>query len=169
MVAQVGKEIDPTLRKTDTVIDAMKARTPGWSKTLPPKRDVFGKEIRDETKIPFSPISTRVDKKDLVYETMNELFEENNYHPGLPQKKIRNIELTPEEHDKYTKMAGELAYDKLKTLVDKPWFQRLDNEKKMMRINEIIENARKIAGDKVVAEVRKNDEERYIKAKKKRR
>ena len=44
-VAQIARTIDPTARMVENMADAIKASTPGLSKTLPPNRDLWGRPV----------------------------------------------------------------------------------------------------------------------------
>jgi hypothetical protein len=41
----LAQDIDPTVRDARTLLDNFKAMTPGWSETLPARRDTFGRPI----------------------------------------------------------------------------------------------------------------------------
>lgn len=51
-VAAVERATDPTLSSVNGMIDAMKARIPGLSQSLPPRRNIWGEEIKA-----FYPVS----------------------------------------------------------------------------------------------------------------
>jgi hypothetical protein len=47
-LSQTAQALDPVVREARTVLDGIKARIPGLSQTLLPKRDVWGEPITRE-------------------------------------------------------------------------------------------------------------------------
>lgn len=63
-VAAIGKAIDPNVREVNSMMDAIRARMPGLSDSLPARHDLWGKEMRADSgygKVfdAFSPIFTQ--------------------------------------------------------------------------------------------------------------
>ena len=75
-VAAVARADDPYLREVRSMVDAMKARTPGMSETLPPARDLWGRPISWRSGLgwaydAFSPVgSTRQEPQPIDAEIM---------------------------------------------------------------------------------------------------
>jgi hypothetical protein len=98
---------DPYMREVRSVMDAIKARTPGWSDTLPPKRNVLGQPIKYPPGYGPDSISPFSYSKELSDPVKQELAKfEKGF--GLPPEKVGNVDLT-----KYTTKSGQQAYDRL--------------------------------------------------------
>src|SRR5690606_30014855 len=48
-VAEVARFNDPVMRQSHDIVTAMKRRLPGYSSDLPPRLDLWGREIRYES------------------------------------------------------------------------------------------------------------------------
>ena len=104
----LGITDDPVIREARTVIDRLKAKTPGLSSTLPPKRDWLNGQPAmypqgyiwgNNSLAPF-PRSTR--NEDLV---LNELA---NIPHGFtaPPRQMLGVDLTEQEHDRWEELHG---------------------------------------------------------------
>jgi hypothetical protein len=169
LVAQTAKVFDPTVRRPGNLPDYLATRIPGLSGTVMPKRDLWGKEINRERNIPFSPIQTSTASKDPINKEMVRLFESVNFHPGEPAKKIKNIELTPEEYDQYSKLAGEMSYRNVGNLMEGRSYLNADDTMKSRLVNQMLERARDVASNLTISRIIKNDRERYLKAQQKKK
>jgi hypothetical protein len=104
-LAQAARVEDPYLRDARTLLDTIKSRTPGLSSDLMPKRDIWGEPIQLEGGLGpdiFSPIYERRITNDPVAQELIRL----KVWPAPVQRKIRGVELTPEQYDKYQTYAG---------------------------------------------------------------
>jgi len=121
LVANIEREFDPTIRATYSMMDEIKARTPGLSSDLPPRRNLYGEPIvlQGGLGIDFvSPIYSSTRKFDFVD---NEIVE-NEVNVSMPRRSIGtgnfSIELNAEEYDRYVVLAGKelkMPYTNLKT------------------------------------------------------
>lgn len=112
---------DPTLREAQGVIDTWRANTPGFSDTLPPRRNVWGEpQLIPEAWGPdwLSPVfvnathsdavSREVDRLGVALEKPSRIF----YGTKPPDVRLEparireGIELTPQEYDFLVRMAG---------------------------------------------------------------
>lgn len=112
-IGEVARWQDPVMRDVNGWLDAIKAKTPGLSKTLPPNTDRWG---RDRTRssgfgkaydafVPFESRTTKVEPIDI---------EMDRLQLGLakPMKKQFfdsvgiNMKLHPKEHTRFVKLAG---------------------------------------------------------------
>jgi hypothetical protein len=115
-LAQAARVDDPYLRDARTLIDTIKARTPGMSSSLMPKRDIWGEPIELEGGLGpdlFSPIYERRIKDDPVAQELIRL----KVWPAPVERKIRGVELTPEQYDKYQMYAGRYMRFNLQLMV----------------------------------------------------
>ncbi|MEO1940918.1 MAG: hypothetical protein ABGX60_03470, partial [Candidatus Thioglobus sp.] len=109
LVAQAERTMDPTLRATYDLLDEIIARTPGLSDKLHPRRNIYGEPIVLEGGMGWdfvSPIYTSTEKWNYVDD---EIYE-NEVNINLPKKTLLQgnfqIELTPDQYDRYVVLAG---------------------------------------------------------------
>jgi len=121
VLAQPNRSIiDPVMRQTATIFDRFKARTPGWSKELAPRRDFWGREIDFNSGLGsaydlISPIRSRSTKDAL--EIDREL-----YRIGYSPKHLRAVQFEgrsvplhnrPEVLDRYIQLKAATSAEKL--------------------------------------------------------
>jgi hypothetical protein len=107
---QIGRAFggDPYLREVNGALEAMKAKVPGLSADLPPKRSWITGQPRKYDEgiwgIPGSiaPLNQSTRKMDPVLEEMVKL----GYEKRPPLKKIGDIELDPKQYDRYLELHG---------------------------------------------------------------
>lgn len=140
-VAQVARTIDPTSRKVETVGDAIKARIPGLSDNLLPRRDVWGRPVVSEGGVGpdlLSPVWVRTQLDDPVNAELLRL----NYSPGYPSQKVGGRELSADEYDQYHALSGGLAHDRLASLVTSPQWRQVDDDQKTKLARKTVDDAR---------------------------
>jgi len=127
-VAQVTRYQDPYVKEVHSMLDAIKARTPGWSKDLPNVRDVWGKEIVSmggfEALSPQQPVDSPIDE---------ELFRLKKNVQKIPRRTVIqgaavDFDNFPKAYDDLIRLAGNDlkldamdglgAYDFLNSLVE---------------------------------------------------
>lgn len=108
----IRKEDDPLAREVWGMIDAIKNKTPGFSKDLPPQRNLFGEPVHNPEGLGpdiVSPIRTSQADTDPIASEIARL----NIDLKKPPKTISTapgapgIDLTPDQYDKLTQTAGE--------------------------------------------------------------
>ena len=99
-VAQVERTLNPTLSATQGLIEKIQSRVPGWSDSLPPRRNIFGEPIVLSGGLGpdiMSPIYSSTDKQDPV---ADEMVRQGTL-VRMPLKNISGVELTTEQYDDY--------------------------------------------------------------------
>ena len=146
IVAHGAQQIDPVLRDSRTVLDRIKSRTPWVSRSLPPRRDIFGEEIRLEGSVGpdmLSPFFVSTIEDNPIAKVMIEI----GYFPSKPGRTINGHPLTGEQYDRYSELAGKDAVRRLEPKVSSPsWAKRsVDAREKAIRtaFDEARERARK--------------------------
>lgn len=121
-VAQIARVEDPYLRDAQSVLDAVRARVPGLSSDLLPRRDIWGEPIILQGSFgpdALSPIYESQIKNDPIAQELIAL----KIWPGQVEKKIRGVKLTAQQYDDYQRVAGRLTRYMLQELVQVPeWF-----------------------------------------------
>jgi hypothetical protein len=134
----------------------MKARIPGFSKDLPPKRNLWGDVV--DVSSPhgmaydfLSPVAATKDKPDAV----DQLILDNRIEVTMPQRVIDGVRLTHEEYSRYTELAGSLAKEQLDKLVGAGSFDKLSDGPDGMKANlvrSIIMQTREAAQGQLMSE-----------------
>lgn len=112
-VANITRQTDPYAREVYSMLDAIKARTPGLSKDLPPRLNLWGEPISYESGLgkaydAFSPIYSRSSKGESIDKELIRL--EANI--GMPRRRTSfdgaTIDLSqhPKAYARYVQLAG---------------------------------------------------------------
>jgi len=126
MLAQTARTIDPVLRDTNSLLNRVKSRIPGWSKTLEARRHLWGEPIVLSGGLGpdiISPIYTSKSKNDLVNEELVRL----KYSPSLPQRTQSGTEIPDDLYWKFVEEAGKPAKDELDVLMALPVWKEFDS------------------------------------------
>lgn len=142
-VAQVARTVDPTLRDAQSILEAVKARVPGYSQTLEPRRDVWGQPITGEGGVGpdiVSPIWQSTRRNDPA----NNALIESGAHIGKPSKKVGEREMTPREYGAFQEASGSLGKMWIEDLVRSPEWKAMTGEDRQDAVREIMRKARKM-------------------------
>jgi hypothetical protein len=121
LAAQSAQTIDPVIREARTVLDGIKSRIPGLSQGLHPKRDIWGEPMVREGG--FGPdIASPIMEKRIKSDPVNQALLAANYFPGKLDRKIRGVELSDDQYDDYSRIAGRMAKVRLNAIVGIPGF-----------------------------------------------
>ena len=118
--------MDPVFRQAEGIIEQIKSRTPGLSKTLPPRRDLWGRvKLGGGALGPdiVSPVYTSVYKDDPLDNEIWDLRARISNHPDELQfdeaPPDTPITLGPESRDFFHRRAGEISYQELTKMIVK--------------------------------------------------
>lgn len=143
-IAQVARTIDPVARDTGTMGEAVQSRIPFLSRSLLPRRDVWGQQVVSEGGVGpdiVSPIYTSTAKDDSV----NQAMLRAGVSVGPLQRRVGGVELSPEQYDRYQALAGKNAYTGLSQLLRSPQWSGLDPEGQQAAAEKIIRMSRAAA------------------------
>ena len=104
-MSQVTRLHDPVMREVHGIVDAFKAKIPGLSDTLPPRRNLWGEPIHLDGGLGpdlISPIYTSSKKLDPVSEELVRL----ELPVEMPMRQIDRVPLAPQEYDAFVVLAG---------------------------------------------------------------
>lgn len=149
-VAQYTRTQDPVLRATETVLDRIKSRIPGYSEELPPRRNAFGDPIILEGGVGpdlLSPIYESKQRNDPVYNEIAKL----KLDIAMPEKKLFGSELNALEYDRYVVLQGRLVKPALDQLVARPEYADLPDWAKRDTIKKVVEDSRRAARIQMVS------------------
>lgn len=144
-VAQIARQVDPTLRETKTVMDAVRSRVPGWSKTLSPRINVKGEEIELGGALGpdiFSPFyQAGGGRTGPVARELTKL----GVSIGPASERINGHRLTARQLEEYRKDAGARVWARLEHVVSAPGWAKLTPDRKEDRVRRAISFERKHA------------------------
>lgn len=161
VVAHTARVNDPVLRQTETVLDKLKSRVPGYSKSLPPRLNMWGEPIQLGGGVGpdmVSPIYTSDEFPDKLAQEVVRL----ELKIGMPSKLVQDIELTPEEYARYVQLAGKPAKEVLMKAVTAPFYDTLPDAAKRALIVRTIMKTRAEARQQLLATIPR---ERVLQAK----
>ena len=110
IVAAEARRQDPTLRAANTLVEQFKRRLPGYSKDLPPRRNMFGEPIVLEGGLGpdfMSPFYQSGKKYNDVATQMSM----NEMATTMPGRTIDGVELTTIQQDRYIMLSAGLDKD----------------------------------------------------------
>lgn len=143
-VAQVARTVDPTLREAKTILDAVPARVPYASKSLQPRRDVWGgadhKRKWDWSYILF-PVWLSMRKNDPV----NNALMEAGAGFGQPNRTVGGERLNALEWGRYRATAGAIGRNALADLVASQEWRTIPRDDQQDAVKYIMRDARKEA------------------------
>lgn len=143
-MSQMDRAMDPYSRQAKTVVDAMKAKIPGLSLDLLPKRDIWGEEVPNPQTVGPAALSAIYAHKMSTDPVELAMFDLGIY-PGQLRPVIRNVDLTPEEHDNYTRIAGRMTKMRLDRIVGSQQFQQWPRHVQSTVIQETVRQSREAA------------------------
>lgn len=141
-VAQIARTLDPIQREVNGLVEAIKARVPGLSQSLEPKRDVWGQPIEKEGGIGpdiLSPLWTSTAKNDPV----NKALLAAGAHIGKPSRSVGDREMTAEEYGAFQGRSGKLANERMRTLVQSDGWKALDGADRKDKVSDVLGDARR--------------------------
>jgi endonuclease YncB( thermonuclease family) len=144
-VAQVARTTDPILREAKEPIDAVKARIPIVSKSLPARRDVWGRPIVNEGGVGpniISPIWKSMRQNDPV----NNVLLKSGIGIGAPSRpKIGGKPVSDDQFRDYKARAGQMTYGALAPYLRSPDWSKLPLDQQEDLVDRLKRDARKQA------------------------
>jgi hypothetical protein len=127
-LGQMARAADPYQRDTRTMIDVIRNKIPGhldsyFDHELPVRRDIWGEPLPSREALGGAGISSIYEQK-INTDPVNQAMWKVGVFPGAVQRKIRNVDLTPEQYDDYQRIAGRAAKMRLDKMVLSPQFQQ---------------------------------------------
>lgn len=143
-MSQMARATDPYSRQARTLTDAIKAKVPGLSETLFPRRDVWG-EPMPSREVLGAPGVSAIYMTRMNNDPVNKAMLDLNIYPAQVERKIVNVQLTPREYDDYARIAGRMTKADLDRIVNSPAWNQMPVEAKHYAIQHTIEMDRNTA------------------------
>lgn len=146
-VAGVARAIDPIARKRESVGDAIKARVPGMTGDLLPRRDIFGEAVEMGSIGPdlISPFWESKAKNDPVIAEMLRIGKSVSAPGKSYTEDGERVDFTPEQYDRYHEIAGRLTYNALNDLVRSPAYGAMSDTERRKKAKKVTTDARRTA------------------------
>lgn len=141
-VGQVARSQDPIIRETRTFVDLLKARIPGLSESLYPKRDFWGEPIRRDGGVYgdgvagrlLSPAKSAGTERDFTTQELLRL----ELSPSKTSKSLSGVELTPTQYDEFQQYRGRLTKRALDKFVNGPAYEGMPDAGKRFFLEKIM-------------------------------
>ena len=137
-MSQMARATDPYTRLARTTTDAIKAKIPGLSETLMPRRDIWGEPMPSREVLGPAGLSAIYAQR-MSNDPVNKAMLDIGVYPAQVEKTIRNVTLTPQEYDTYAQVAGRLVKRDLDKVVNSPMWQTMPIESKRYTVKHILE------------------------------
>lgn len=142
VVAQVSRSLDPGQKDAKSILDAVRARIPGASFSVPNRQNPWGGDQVNEGGLGpdfLSPVRMSTAKADPV----NAAVISAGAHIGQPSKKFGERMLSPEEYRALVSASGKIAHDRIAGVVTQPSWQAVPMEDRADTLHKIITDTRK--------------------------
>lgn len=141
---QIARAIDPYARQTRTLMDTIQAKIPWLSETLLPRRDIWGEPIPNKDVVGLPGLSAIYESR-INSDPVNRALMDARVFPSLPERKIRGVELSEQQYDDYSRIAGRMAKTRLNAVAGNPGFSGLPESVRVDMIRDAIRNSREFA------------------------
>ncbi len=143
-MAQVARASDPYSRQARTVVDAMKAKVPGLSESLLPRRDIWGEPMPNRETLGAPGVSA-IWMTHVSHDPVNIALLNLGIHPAQVGRKIRNVELTDQQFDDFARIAGRMTKQRLDVIVRSPDWATWPQHIQRNVVEEVIKQSREAA------------------------
>lgn len=147
LLSNIASENDPSARETNSVLDAIKYRTPGLRDDLPEKLDAFGEPVPNRT-YPGGPLSIAapIAQSQQTVDPVRVEAGRLGWSPSEFQKSLtlsgKKLEISPEQHHELAQLAGQLTHQAAQRLMRSPGWAKLDDDQKRDALNAAATKAR---------------------------
>lgn len=143
-MSQIDRATDPYARQARTVLDAIKQKVPGLSEQLLPRRDIWGEEIPNMEALGHAGV-TAIYERRMSADPVNLAMLNLGIYPAQLARKIRNVELTDDQYDEFSRIAGRMSKQRLDAIVRSADYQTWPNHIRHDVIAETITQSREAA------------------------
>jgi hypothetical protein len=116
-MAQMARAADPYSRQARTIVDAIKAKVPGLSESLYPRRDIWGEPIPNSNDLGARGL-TAIYMQKANNDPVNQAMLQLGIYPAPVTRKIRNVPLTDAQYDDFSRIAGRMTKMNLNKIVN---------------------------------------------------
>lgn len=151
VIGQPTAMADPVVREVNSMLEAIQARLPGLRQNLTPDRDWLGAEKPSRERVAvIAPVRKLEISEDKVRQEAAKLDisiadTPKKTHIGKGTGKLGDVELTPEERDKYAQTKGEMAHKILSNIVQSPGYDQLPDLIKRRIFSKVLTASSRVA------------------------
>lgn len=149
-MGQIARTADPYSRQANDTLAAIKAKVPGLSMELLPRVDIWGEAVPNRTAV-GSALVTGIYTQKMATDPVNLAMSQAGYWPGLPDKKIRGVELTDQQYFDYATFAGRMTKKRLDAIVNSGQWNSWPPNVKRDVITEVVRQSRETARGMMMA------------------
>ena len=155
-IAQFSKASDPNQRIAETFGEAVLNRIPGQRETLPERYNLFGGVAEN----PMQGLAgfTGVPIRSAVQTPEQKLVSDLGIDYEMPSKKLKGVELTPEQQSRYQELSSNMLTLKLQQAVNNPYLQSLPQARQKVIVEKQLSDARAAATRMMYAEMVRDPE-----------
>lgn len=179
IIGSAAKAVDPTMRQSNSMADAIQSRIPGLSQGLLPKVDLLGQNrtynngsIIGRLGQMYDPFTTRDVRQSPVIDEINRLDQSgSSISAALPGKNVSmagyNVKLTPEEYTRLEQQTGGQINEVIGKIIESDQYKQFSDYDKANVLNKIIQNVRKSWNTQNIGTLQNSREQILNQAKKK--
>lgn len=151
VIGQPTAMADPAVREVNSMIEAIQARIPGLRQDLLPKRDWLGEPVPSKERLgvvlPVREQQVSEDKVRLEADRLDLSMAgaPKKTHIGKGTGKLGDVDLTPEERNKFAEISGKFAHGILTNIVNAPGYDQIPDPVKRKIFTEILTASHKLA------------------------
>ncbi len=153
LVAQAARTSDPIMREARGPLDRIQSRLPGMSQNLYPRRDVFGRPVRQQDAVGpdiISPLWTGTGRKDATIDALLQAGATITPPQSTYKAGGKSVPWTPAQYDRLQQVTGSIAKPKLDMLIRTGMWARADEDAKQKAVRDVMQDARKAAKSAVL-------------------
>jgi len=150
-VAQFSKATDPNQRIAQTFGEAVLNRIPGQREQLPERYNLFGGVAEN----PMQGVAafTGVPIRSAEQTPEQKLVSDLGIDYAMPSKKLKGVELTPEQQSRYQELSSNMLTMKIQQATNNPYFQSLPKARQKFLLEKQLQEGRKAATNMMYAEM----------------
>ena len=152
-MSQMARASDPYSRQARTMMDAVKAKIPGMSEELMPRRDIWGEPMLNPDALGAAGV-TAIYERQMSHDPVNAAMVQLGIGPAPVERKIRNVELTEKQYDDFARIAGRATKMRLDKFVNSQDWQRMPKEIQIHLIEETLRQSREMARGYIMSQDR---------------
>ena len=145
LVNQAAQASDPYMRNARSIVDAIKARVPVLSETVPMRRDVWGEPVERGTSLGpdiASPIFTKRISDDPVRQEIARLGVPLSTPPRYLKVRGKRFDLTPGQYDELVQLSGKPAKQYLDDYMRTAEWQGMPDDQRVEFVSETLKEFR---------------------------
>lgn len=147
--AQIARAVDPYSRQARSLMDEIKAKIPGLSESLFPRRDIWGEPLPSREALGMAGLSAIYEQK-VGHDPVNLELLRLGVAPSQPERKIRGVQLDDQQYDDFSRIAGRFAKLRLNEAIQMPGWNTMPDAVKIKLIDSIISGSREMARGQVM-------------------